>query len=222
MSSHTVTLIGQSKPIAVGKIVCMGRNYVAHIEELNNARPAQPMFFIKPTTALQPIEQPVRIPSYSNKARHELELAALIGKTLHNAKESEVYPAIQGYAVALDVTLQDVQDQLKAKGHPWEIAKGFNGACPVSPFVPAAQVPNPQDILVRMRVNGELRHNDSTKLMIWKIPELIADASRYFTLEPGDIVLTGTPAGVGSLEPGDELEMEIEHVGKYSSSVAAG
>jgi 2-keto-4-pentenoate hydratase/2-oxohepta-3-ene-1,7-dioic acid hydratase in catechol pathway len=222
MAVHTVTLIGHTDPIAVGKIVCMGRNYVAHIEELNNARPDKPMFFIKPTTALQPIEQPVRIPPYSKKARHELELAALIGKKLHNAKESDVYPAIQGWAVALDVTLQDVQDELKKKGHPWEIAKGFDGSCPVSPFVPAAQVPNPQDILVRMRVNGELRHNDSTKLMIWKIPELIADASRYFTLEPGDVVLTGTPAGVGSLEPGDELVMEIEHVGIYHSKVAKG
>ena len=222
MAIHTVTLQGRKEPIPVGKIVCIGRNYVAHIEELKNERPTAPMFFIKPTTALQPIEQPVRIPPYSKKARHELELAALIGKTLHNAKESEVYPAIQGWAVALDVTLQDVQDELKKKGHPWEIAKGFDGSCPISPFVPASQVPNPQDILVRMRVNGELRHNDSTKLMIWKIPELIADASRYFTLEPGDIVLTGTPAGVGPLEPGDELVMEIEHVGIYHSKVTKG
>lgn len=222
MTTHSVTLIGRSKPVPVGKIVCMGRNYVAHIEELNNARPDRPMFFIKPTTALQPIDEPVRIPPYSKKARHELELAALIGKTLRNAKEEDVYPAIDGWAVALDVTLQDVQDELKKKGHPWEIAKGFDGACPISPFVPAAQVPNPQDILVRMKVNGEMRHNDSTKLMIWKIPELIADASRYFTLEPGDIVLTGTPAGVGSLEPGDALEMEIEHVGIYHSTVAKG
>jgi 2-keto-4-pentenoate hydratase/2-oxohepta-3-ene-1,7-dioic acid hydratase in catechol pathway len=222
MPAHTITLIGHSEPIAVGKIVCMGRNYVAHIEELNNARPDQPMFFIKPTTALQPIEHPVQIPPYSKKARHELELAALIGKKLRNAKAEDVYAAIQGWAVALDVTLQDVQDRLKEKGHPWEIAKGFDGSCPISPFVPASQVPNPQDILVRMRVNGQVRHNDSTKLMIWKIPELIADASQYFTLEPGDIVLTGTPAGVGSLEPGDELEMEIEHVGIYHSRVAKG
>jgi len=222
MAVHTVTLIGHSEPIPVGKIVCMGRNYVAHIEELNNARPDKPMFFIKPTTALQPIEQPVRIPPYSKKARHELELAALIGKKLHNAKESEVYPAIQGWAVSLDVTLQDVQDELKKKGHPWEIAKGFDGSCPISAFVPASQVPDPQDVMIRMWVNGQARHNDSTKLMIYSIRTLVADASRYFTLEPGDIVLTGTPAGVGSLEPGDKLEMEIEHVGRFTSSVAKG
>jgi 2-keto-4-pentenoate hydratase/2-oxohepta-3-ene-1,7-dioic acid hydratase in catechol pathway len=220
MTLHTVSLIGRKDPIPVGKIVCMGRNYVAHIEELNNTRPERPMFFIKPATALCPLEAPIVIPPYSKKARHELEMAALIGRTLKNAREQDVFPAIAGYAVALDVTLQDVQDEVKKKGHPWEIAKGFDGSCPISPFVPAAQVPDPQDVLVRMKVNGELRHNGSTRLMIWKIPELIADASRYFTLEPGDIVLTGTPAGVGPLEPGDVLEMEIAHVGHYHSSVA--
>lgn len=220
MAIHTVELIGQSGPIAVGKIVCMGRNYVAHIEELDNPRPDRPMFFIKPGTALCPLEQPIRIPAYSHKARHELELAALIGKTLKDAGEDEVYPAIDGYAVALDVTLQDVQEGVKERRHPWEIAKAFDGSCPISPFVPASQVPDPQDVMLRMRVNGELRHNDSSQLMIWKIPELIADASRYFTLEPGDIVLTGTPAGVGPLEPGDALDMEIEHVGHYQSTVA--
>ncbi len=221
MALHTVTLIGNPEPIPVGKIVCMGRNYVAHIEELNNPRPERPMFFIKPATALSPIDSPIRIPPYSSQARHELELAALIGKTLTCANAEDVYPAIDGYAVALDVTLQDVQEEVKKKGHPWEIAKGFDGSCPISPFVPASQVPRPQDLMLRMRVNGELRHNDSTRLMIWKIPELVADASRYFTLEPGDIVLTGTPAGVGPLEPGDALEMEIEQVGIYHSTVVA-
>ncbi|HEX9842266.1 MAG TPA: fumarylacetoacetate hydrolase family protein [bacterium] len=222
MSKHTVVLKGREDPVEVGKIVCIGRNYVDHIKELNNERPSAPMFFIKPTTALQPLTAPIHIPGYSKAARHELELAVLIGKTLRNCTQEEVYPAIEGYAVALDVTLVDVQEKCKQKGHPWEIAKGFDGSCPISPFVPAAQVPDPQDVLVRMQVNGELRHNGSTRLMIWKIPELIADASRYFTLEPGDIVLTGTPAGVGSLEPGDELEMEIEHVGIYHSRVAKG
>ena len=220
MAVHTVQLIGRPEPVPVGKIVCMGRNYVAHIAELNNPRPDRPMFFLKPGTALRPLEDPIVIPPYSKKARHELELAALIGKTLKDAAEDEVYPAIDGYAVSLDVTLQDVQDGVKERRHPWEIAKAFDGSCPISPFVPASQVPDPQDVMMKMLVNGERRHHDSTKLMIWKIPELIADASRYFTLEPGDIVLTGTPAGVGPLEPGDSLEMEIEHVGKYTSSVA--
>jgi len=219
MAQHFVTLQGQKDPIAVGKIICIGRNYVAHIEELKNQKPSQPMFFIKPATALQPLEQPIRIPPYSNECRHELELAALIGKTLRNCKKEDVLPAIVGWAVALDVTLVDVQERCKKAGHPWEIAKGFDGACPCSPFVPAAKVPNPQDLMIDMKVNGQQRHHDSTKLMIWDIPTMVADASQYFTIEPGDIFLTGTPAGVGTLVPGDALEMEIQSVGKYKGSV---
>jgi 5-carboxymethyl-2-hydroxymuconate isomerase len=220
MAQHTVRLQGQKEPVAVGKIVCIGRNYVAHIEELKNEKPSKPMFFIKPATALQPLERPIVIPPYSKAARHELELAALIGKTLRNCKPEDVMSAIVGWAVALDVTLVDVQEQCKQKGHPWEIAKGFDGSCPCSDFVPAAQVPNPGDVLIHMTVNGQVRHHDSTKLMIWNIPTMVSDASKYFTLEPGDIFLTGTPAGVGALEPGDALEMEIQSVGKYKGSVA--
>ena len=220
MAQHTVMLAGHKDPIAVGKIVCIGRNYVAHIEELKNEKPSKPMFFIKPATALCPLERPIVIPPYSKAARHELELAALIGKTLRNCKPEDVMPAISGYGVALDVTLVDVQDQCKQKGHPWEIAKGFDGSCPCSNFVPASRVPNPGDVLIHMTVNGQVRHNGRTSLMIWNIPAMVSDASRYFTLEPGDIFLTGTPAGVGPLEPGDKLEMEIENVGKFVSSVA--
>jgi len=220
MPKHTVTLKGHKDPIHVGKIVCIGRNYVAHIAELNNEKPEAPMFFIKPATALAPLESPIVIPPYSQAARHELELAALIGKTLKNCKESDVMPAIDGWAVALDVTLVDVQEKCKKKGHPWEIAKGFDGSCPISTFVPASALANPQDVMLRMSVNDKPRHNDSTKLMIWNIKQLIADASQYFTLEPGDIVLTGTPAGVGPLEPGDQLDMEIEGVGRFKSTVA--
>ena len=220
MSKHVVHIKGRSEPIDVGKIVCIGRNYVDHIEELKNERPSAPMFFIKPATALAPLEEPIRIPSYSKKARHELELALILNKKLSHCKEEEVFPAIGGYAAAIDVTLQDVQDRCKEKGHPWEIAKGFDGSCPVSQFVPASDVPNPQDLMITMRVNGKQRHNDSTKLMIWPIPAIVAAASQYFTLEPEDIVLTGTPAGVGPLESGDRLEIEIEHVGKFTTTVA--
>jgi acylpyruvate hydrolase len=220
MPKHTVQIKGKSEPVEVGKIVCIGRNYVDHIEELKNERPAAPMFFIKPATALVPIEEPVRIPSYSKKARHELELALILDKNLFQCKEDEVFPAIGGYAAAIDVTLQDVQDRCKEKGHPWEIAKGFDGSCPISQFVPASEVPDPQDLMMTMRVNEKQRHNDSTKLMIWQIPAIVAAASQYFTLEPGDIVLTGTPAGVGPLESGDRLEIEIEHVGKFTTTVA--
>lgn len=219
MIKHTVKMKGRLEPIEVGKIVCIGRNYVDHIAELNNERPAAPMFFIKPRTALTPLEEPIRLPAYSKKVRHELELALLLGKTLFHCSEEEVFAAIDGYAAAIDVTLQDVQDRCKEKGHPWEIAKAFDGSCPVSEFVPAAEVSSPQDLMISMKVNGEQRHNDSTKLMIWQIPAIVASASQYFTLEPGDIILTGTPAGVGSLEAGDRLEIEIQDVGRFTTTV---
>ena len=218
MTLHTVRMKGRDEPIPVGKIVCMGRNYVAHIEELNNERPDAPMFFIKPATALAPIER-VRLPAYSEQARHELELAVILDTPLSRCAEADVFPAIAGYAAAIDVTLQDVQERCKAKGHPWEIAKAFDGACPCSDFVPAADVTRPEDLRLTMRVNGETRHDDSTKLMIWSIPELVAAASQYFTLEPGDIVLTGTPAGVGPLAPGDRYEIDVQHVGRFSGEV---
>lgn len=220
MAKHVVHIKGRSEAVEVGKIVCIGRNYVDHIEELKNERPSAPMFFVKPATALVPIEKPIRIPSYSKKARHELELALILSKKLFQCKDEEAFPAVGGYAAAIDVTLQDVQDRCKEKGHPWEIAKGFDGSCPISQFVPASAVPNPQDLMIRMHVNGKQRHNDSTKLMIWQIPAIVAAASQYFTLEPGDIVLTGTPAGVGPLESGDRLEIEIDHVGKFTTTVA--
>jgi acylpyruvate hydrolase len=220
MAEHVIQIKGRNDPIPVGKIVCIGRNYFDHIEELKNERPSAPMFFIKPATALVGIEKPILIPSYSQKARHELELALILNRNLYRCKEEEVFPAVGGYAVALDVTLQDVQDRCKEKGHPWEIAKGFDGSCPISEFVPSSDVPDPQNLMITMRVNGKLRHNDSTKLMIWPIPAIVASASQYFTLEAGDVVLTGTPAGVGPLESGDHLEMEIERVGKYTTTVA--
>ena len=219
MTRHTVRLKGRSNPIAVGKIVCIGRNYVDHINELDNIRPDSPMFFIKPATSLAPLEKPIRIPEYSEKARHELELAVILDKPLVRCREDEVYGAVGGYAVALDVTLQDVQERCKERGHPWEIAKAFDGACPISDFVPASAVADPQNLTMTMRVNGVLRHDGNTRLMIWSIPAVVAAASRYFTLDPGDIILTGTPAGVGPLEEGDVLDMEIQDIGVFKSSV---
>ena len=220
MVPHTVRVQGRADPVVVGKIICMGRNYVDHISELNNQRPAAPMFFIKPATALCSLADPIVLPSYSQKARHELELALLIGKTFKQAKPSpDLLEMVAAYGVSLDVTLQDVQDRCKQNGHPWEIAKGFDGSCPVSQFVAKANIANPQDLHMRMTVNGELRHNDSTKLMIWTIVEILAAASTYFTIEEGDLVLTGTPAGVGSLNHGDVLEMEIAGLGVHHSSV---
>lgn len=192
----------------VNKVVCVGSNYSKHIQEMGSATPDEPVLFIKPETALCDLRQPLVLPQGLGSVHHEVELAILIGSTLRQATEDHVSKAIAGYGVALDLTLRDVQSKMKKGGHPWEKAKGFDNACPVSGFIPAAEFGcDPQNVALGLKVNGELRQNGNTKDMLHKILPLIAYMSRYFTLRAGDIVLTGTPEGVGPLQSGDELDI---------------
>lgn len=216
---HTVTLQGQPAPIAVGKIVCVARNYAEHARELGNPVPDDAVLFIKPASALLANGGTVVIPPYSGQCHHELELAVLIGRTGREIPEAEALAHVAGYGVALDLTLRDVQAALKAKGLPWEIAKGFDTACPVSAFVPAARVPDPQALHLTLRVNGEVRQDGTSADMLRPVAQLISEASRYFTLDAGDLLLTGTPAGVGPLVSGDRAEGVIEGVGSLSVTV---
>ena len=204
----------------VGKIICLGRNYLDHIRELGNKVPDRAVLFCKPTTSLLPDGGQVIIPDYSENCHHELELALLIGKSGKNIPEAEALAHVAGYGVAIDLTLRDVQDELKAKGLPWEIAKSFDTSCPLSDFVPAATVKNPNDIQLTMKVNGEIRQQGTTAQMMRSVEEIIEEISKFFTLEPGDIILTGTPAGVSRIVSGDQLEGAIENVGTLRVSVA--
>jgi len=216
---HTVVLQGQPQPVPVGKIVCVARNYAEHARELGNPVPEQAVLFIKPASAILADGGTVMIPSYGHDCHHELELAVLIGRSGKQIPRSAALDHVAGYGVALDLTLRDVQAGLKAKGLPWEIAKAFDTACPLSTFVPAARIADPQQLSLRLRVNGELRQDGSTANMLRPVAQLISEASGYFTLEAGDILLTGTPAGVGPLRSGDRVEGEIEGVGKLSVNV---
>ena len=216
---HTVVLQGQSRPIPVGKIVCVARNYAEHARELGNPLPDRAVLFIKPASSLLADGGTVTIPSYASACHHELELAVLIGRTGKDIAEGQALGHVAGYGVALDLTLRDVQADLKAWGLPWEIAKAFDTACPLSPFVPAAMIPDPQNLHLQLRVNGELRQDGSTAAMLRPVARLISEASGYFTLEAGDILLTGTPAGVGPLHSGDRVEGVIEGVGRLTVSV---
>lgn len=204
---------------AIGKILCIGRNYVDHIKELGNETPAAPVIFMKPATAVIGDGDTVVIPAYSDNCHHEAELALLIGRTGRDIAASDALGWLAGYGVAIDLTLRDVQDELKKKGLPWDIAKGFDTACPLSTFVPAAAVADPQNLTIRLTVNGELRQNGSTGLMIHPAAQLISHLSTIFTLEPGDIILTGTPAGVSRIAAGDRLCAEIPAVGSVTVSV---
>lgn len=216
---QTVRLDGTPKMFRVGKVVCLGRNYSEHIRELGSEVPDRPVIFIKPSTSIIRGGEQVVIPPYSRDCHHEVELALLIGKYGKNISEEEALDHVAGYGVGIDMTLRDVQSELKKKGLPWEVAKGFDTSCPLSDFVPAERVPDPHALGIALRVNGVLRQDSSTAFMMRRIPVILRDISEVFTLEEGDVILTGTPEGVGPVVSGDEIVAEIEKVGRLEVSV---
>ncbi|MDF1895828.1 fumarylacetoacetate hydrolase family protein [Rahnella contaminans] len=189
----------------VNKVVCVGNNYADHIKEMGSQISAEPVVFIKPETALCDIRQPLAIPKDLGAVHHEVELAVLIGTPLKQATEDRVANAIAGYALALDLTLRDLQTKFKAAGQPWEKAKGFDSSCPISGFIPVSEFGDAQQADLQLFVNGETRQEGNTRNMLTPLLPLIAYMSRYFTLRAGDIILTGTPQGVGPLKAGDEI-----------------
>lgn len=204
----------------VGKVVCVGRNYAAHAKELNNPVPTTPLLFIKPSTSVVDIESPMQLPRDQGEVHYETELALLIGSKLKDASEMEAQSAIAGIGVALDLTLRELQSQLKDKGHPWEISKSFDGACPLSTFIKCSPELDLTQLKYQMNLNGELRQSGDTREMITPIVTLIALMSRHFTLLPGDVVLTGTPAGVGVLNSGDQFDVSVSNGLSISGRVA--
>lgn len=193
----------------VSKVVCVGSNYADHIKEMGSQVSAEPVLFIKPETALCDIRQPVVIPKEFGSVHHEVELAVLIGSPLKQANEERVIQAIAGYGVALDLTLRELQTGFKKAGQPWEKAKGFDGSCPISGFIPAAEFGDAQNVELTLTINDQLRQQGNTRDMITPIIPLIAYMSRFFTLRAGDIILTGTPQGVGPMTAGDALKISL-------------
>ena len=215
----TVSIPATDNEFIIGKILCIGRNYVDHIKELENEMPSAPVVFMKPATSVINEGQSVIIPPHGKECHYEAELALLIGREGKNIPEAEALSYLAGYGVAIDMTLRDLQDELKKKGLPWDIAKGFDTSCPLSDFVPASQVADPQNLTIRLLLNGEERQHASTSLMISPVTRIISYLSGIFTLEEGDIILTGTPAGVGRVVPGDRMEASIEGVSSISVTV---
>ncbi|SDS77024.1 2-keto-4-pentenoate hydratase/2-oxohepta-3-ene-1,7-dioic acid hydratase (catechol pathway) [Halopseudomonas litoralis] len=196
--------------LPLGKVVCVGRNYAEHARELNNPVPSEPLLFIKPATAVVPLADSFHLPTGRGAVHYETEIALLIGAPLSGTVgPGDAAAAITGVGLALDLTLRELQDQLKAKGHPWERAKAFDAACPLSVFVRPDQAPALNDLPLRLQINGELRQQGNSAEMITPIIALLQHIAGAFTLLPGDVVLTGTPAGVGVLNPGDELKLTI-------------
>jgi 2-keto-4-pentenoate hydratase/2-oxohepta-3-ene-1,7-dioic acid hydratase in catechol pathway len=200
-----------------GKVVCIGRNYADHVTELNNQRPKQPFFFLKPPSSiLQPGAGPVIQPKGVN-LHYEVELALIMGKQVKDfdAKdERAALDSIESYAISIDMTARNVQNEAKKKGLPWDIAKGFDTFLPVSNIIQKSAIPDPHNVEIYLTVNDKVHQQDSTELMLFRIPRILSDISKVMTLEAGDIVLTGTPKGVGPVVPGDVMKAGIRVNGK--------
>ncbi len=202
------------------KILCLGRNYRAHAAELNNTVPEAPMYFAKVPSSLLPHQGHIRIPAGVGRVDHELELALVIGKRGANIPESKAMEHVAGYTIANDITAREMQREEQKKGKPWTLAKGMDTFCPLGPWlVPAGSVADPHNLTLELKVDGEVRQKGSTADMVYGIPELIAYISRYMTLEPGDLLLTGTPEGVGPIQPGNRIEGSIDGLGTLENGV---
>jgi 5-carboxymethyl-2-hydroxymuconate isomerase len=216
---NTAKIPATRQEFPIGKIVCLARNYAEHARELGNETPAAPVLFMKPASSVIGDGETVRIPAWSQECHYEVELAILIGRQCRAVSAENAMEYVAGYGTAIDMTLRDVQNRLKAKGLPWEIAKGFDSACPLSDFVPASAVPDPHNLRLCLSVNGEVRQNGCSGDMIHRVPQIVAHISAIFTLEPGDVILTGTPAGVGQVVAGDLMEADIEGVARLTIHV---
>lgn len=202
-------------PVVPGKIVCVGLNYLAHVTERDATRkvPEEPVLFMKPTSALIGPGAPIRIVNPGNETHYEAEMTMVIGRTARDVTEADALSYVYGYTCG-----NDVSDRvLQAKDGQWTRAKGFHTYCPVGPWIETEL--DVSDLTVESRLNGEVRQSNRTSNMIFKPAFLISYISRIMTLDPGDIILTGTPEGVGALKAGDQIEIEVEGIGTLSNPV---
>ena len=203
-------------PVEPSKIVCVGRNYAAHAAEMGNELPKEPLIFLKPSSSVIGVEEPIVLTPYSNHVEHEGELAVIIGKTCAHLGDSEdPLGYVLGYSCLNDVTARDLQKS----DVQFTRAKGFDTFCPIGPHIETQL--EPCDVLVETRVNEQVRQSERTRLMVYPVPYLVRWISRMMTLLPGDVIATGTPAGVGPLVPGDSVEVSISGIGVLHNPVHA-
>ena len=192
------------------KIICIGRNYTNHIAELKNERPTEPVVFMKPDSAVLLKQHPFVLPEFSNDVHHEIELIVKINKVGKYIEPKFAHKYYDEISVGIDFTARDLQDQLKAKGLPWEKAKAFDGSAVIGEFVPKDQFASLENVNFELLKNGEIAQKGNSSLMLWKIDELVSYVSQFFTLKIGDIIFTGTPEGVAAVNPNDVLEGYLE------------
>jgi 2-keto-4-pentenoate hydratase/2-oxohepta-3-ene-1,7-dioic acid hydratase in catechol pathway len=192
------------------KIICIGRNYTNHIAELKNERPTEPVVFMKPDSAVLLKQHPFVLPEFSNDVHHEIELIVKINKVGKYIEPKFAHKYYDEISVGIDFTARDLQDQLKAKGLPWEKAKAFDGSAVIGEFVSKEQFASLENVNFELIKNGAVAQKGNSSLMLWKIDELVAYVSQFFTLKIGDIIFTGTPEGVAAVQPNDVLEGYLE------------
>ena len=200
-------------PILPSKVVCLGRNYAAHAAEFGGEVPEEPLVFLKPSTSVSGPGDPIPLPPISNRVDYEGELAVVIGRIARNVRAEETFRYILGYTCGNDVTLRDLQK----KDDQWARAKGFDGSCPLGPWVETEL--DPIDVHLETRVNGEVRQSASTSDMVFGVATIIEFVTEFMTLLPGDVIMTGTPEGVGKLEPGDKVEVVVDGIGVLMNPV---
>lgn len=212
-----IKLSGKSYP--VGKIVCVGRNYAEHAKELGNVVPEFPIIFLKPSSAIIFSGENIAHPTNTNDLQHEAELVLFIGKNIKNAGIQEAEDAIAGYAVGLDMTMRDVQAEAIRTGHPWTVSKCFDTSAVLSDFIDKNDYQLTMNETITLKVNGSIRQDCKLNKMIFSPIELVKDISSLLTLEKGDLIFTGTPAGVSKVVVGDRIEAEIQNVGKLETII---
>ncbi len=217
-------IVGAGTLFPVRRIYCVGRNYADHAREMGHSGRDAPFFFAKPADALLPVAEGatgvVDYPAQTRDLQYETELVVAVGGSGRDLAPADAAALVWGYGVGLDLTRRDLQAQLKKQGRPWEISKSFDRSAPVSPLRPLRLSGRLERARIWLEVNGQRRQDGNIDAMIWSVDEILAHLSRYFALAPGDLVFTGTPAGVGAVVPGDVLRAGVEGVGTLNVRVA--
>jgi fumarylpyruvate hydrolase len=216
----TLAVVGTQARFPVHRIYCVGRNYLAHVRELGNDEKHPPFFFAKASDMIVADGSTVPYPPLTNNYHHEVELVAAIGKGGANIPVESALGHVFGYAIGFDMTRRDVQQAAAKKGHPWEIGKSFDQSAPCGPVYPAAQVGHLQEGEIEITVNGQVRQRSDLNLLIWDVPNIISQLSQQVALQPGDLIYTGTPEGVGPVVSGDVMVGRIAKLGELTIKVA--
>lgn len=200
----------------IARVFCIGRNYAEHVRELSSAMPSKPVVFIKPASCLVGPGEEIHFPKHGNDLHHEVEIVVKVGRGGRVSTKEEAPSFIDAITVGLDLTLRDVQGELKKKGLPWEIAKAFEQSAPIGDFIPYDRSLDLKNISFGCKVNGIERQRGNTGEMTFSIGELLVHLSKIWMLRPGDLIYTGTPSGVGPLKIGDSIEVESDPIGSFS------